>query len=89
MASSATATITTSPTRLDNRPGLHQGQTITIRNHATAATEVVNLGGESVSASQGYGLANGAQLQIGREPIWAIRSSTATGNIAVSVLSLG
>jgi hypothetical protein len=74
--------------RIDNLPGLHQGNTIIVRNGSSTATEVVNLGGDSVSASQGYALAAGAQLQIGREPLWAVRNSSATGNIPVSVLSL-
>jgi hypothetical protein len=89
MATSASVSVGTSPARLDNLAGLTQGQSLIIRNGNTAADDVLILGGENVTGANGYALAAGAQLQIGREPIWGIRATSATGNIATSVLSLG
>jgi hypothetical protein len=49
---------------------------------------VLILGGPDMTASSGYALAANSQLQIGREPIYAVRA-TGAAKIVVGVLSVG
>jgi hypothetical protein len=74
MATSASVTVGASATRLDNVSGLHQGQTLIIRN--THATDALILGGPDVTPSARYALAAGQQLTITREAIYGVRGST-------------
>jgi hypothetical protein len=58
MATSASVVVGATATRLDNAPGLSQGQKLVIRN--THATDALILGGSGVTAA-GYALPAGQQ----------------------------
>jgi hypothetical protein len=85
MATSASVTVGATATRLDNAPGLSQGQKLAIRN--THATDALILGGSGVTAAAGYALPAGQQLTITREEIYGVRGGAA--NITVGRVELG
>jgi hypothetical protein len=81
IATSAQQTVSSTPVRLDTLGPLSQGQRLTVR--AVSGGDLV-LGGPTVTASSGYLLPVGQSITFGREPIWAVRSTT---DVTVGVIS--